>query len=174
MNLKTLAGINVDTGITQTTMTEAIAAGADVYVSLGGVPKVFTSGTNTFADRIYNALWLKLAIQVAGFNYLAQTNSKIPQTEQGMDGLKNAYRKVMAQAVYNGFLAPGAWTGSDTFGVLEAFYRNITDIGYYVYSLPIAQQSTTDRGARKAPLTQIAGKEAGAIHSTGIIININA
>jgi hypothetical protein len=174
MNLKQLATIPVDTGLTQVSVAAAIAAGADTYPSIGGLPCVMSSGENSFSDQVYNSLWLKLAIQTVGFNYLKQTNTKIPQTESGMEGLKNAYRKVMALAVTNGYLAPGSWTSADTFGDLESFYRNITDIGYYIYSQPISQQIAADREDRIAPIIQIAGKEAGAIHSTSIIININA
>ena len=44
--------------------------------------------------------------KLAGFNYLAQSSTKIPQTEAGMDGLKGAYRAVCQQAVANQNPAP--------------------------------------------------------------------
>jgi hypothetical protein len=174
MHLKTLATIEADSGIDQTALNTAIAAGADTYVSIAGVSSVFCSGENTFFDEIYNQLWLKLALQVAGFNYLRQTNYKIPQTEDGMDGLKNAYRVICAQGVKNGYLAPGSWTSPDSFGSREALVRSVKDIGFYVYSEPIADQAQADREDRKAPLVQIAVKSAGAIHSSNIVVNVNA
>jgi hypothetical protein len=174
MHLKSLAGMTADPGIDQTVLTSCLAAGVDVYVSIAGIAGVFCSGENTFVDEIYNELWIKAAIQVAGFNYLRQTNSKIPQTESGVDGLKNAYRKVCEQAVTNGFLAPGSWTSPDSFGSREALIRCIKDIGYYVYSEPVADQAQADREARKAPLVQIAVKAAGAVHSSNIIVSVNA
>lgn len=174
MHLKGLTGCTADTGMTQTALAAAKAAGADTYVSIAGVAGVFCSGENVFFDEIYNELWIKLALQVAGFNYLRQTNTKIAQTEEGMDGLKNEFRKVCAQAVKNGFLAPGSWTSPDVFGSPEAMLRCIQDIGYYVYSAPISAQAQADREDRKAPLVQIAIKAAGAIHSSDIIVNVNA
>ena len=135
---------------------------------------MFCSGTNTFFDRVYNLLWFNGALQVAGFNYLAQTNTKIPQTEAGMDGLKGAYRNVCEQAVTNGYLAPGTWTSSTLFGVPADLIANVAQRGYYIYSVPLSQQSQTNRAARQASLCQIAAKEAGAIQSSNIIVNINA
>jgi hypothetical protein len=114
------------------------------------------------------------ALEVAGFNYLAQTSTKIPQTEAGMDGLKNAYRKICEQGVTNAYLSPGAWNSPITFGNQQDLLDNIQSYGFYIYSLPIALQAQVDREARQAPLIQIAAKEAGAIHSSTVVININA
>jgi len=174
MHLKDLITIQPDAGMTQTILTKCQAAGADVYCSLQGVPKVFTSGANDFFDRQYNLLWLVAGLQVAGFNALAQSSTKLPQTEQGIGVLKAAYRTVMEQAVANQYSAPGAWTSPDTFGVLDDFYRNIEERGYYIYSSPVATQLKVDREARKAPLIQIALKEAGAVHSSNVLISVNA
>jgi hypothetical protein len=166
--------VNSDPGVTQAVLTTAGVAGVDVYPSFGGSPRLFTSGENLFFDNVYNALWFKLAIQIAGFNYLTGTNFKIPQTELGMHGLKNAYRSICLQAVQNGYAAPGSWTSPDSFGNRASLLNNVYDLGFYIYSSPVALQSTADRDDRKAPLVQIALKEAGAIHSSSIIVNVNA
>jgi hypothetical protein len=158
--------------LTETLVTAAQNAGADVYADFG-VPKVFTSGANRYFDEVYIALAFKLAIRVAGFNYLATTATKIPQNEIGMNGLKGAYRKVVNQFVANGAFGPGAWNGT-TFGNPEDFIRNISDNGYYIFSSPIAQQTQTVRDSRVAPLVQIAAKSAGAIHSSNVVISIEA
>lgn len=173
MHLKQLANITPDNTIEQTQLEQAKTAGVDVYVSIAGVPGLFTSGGNEFYDQVYNRLALKFALQTAGFNYLAGTNTKIPQTEPGMEGLKTAYRAVCQQFVNNGFAAPGSWTSPDVFGDPESLIRCIGDIGFYVFSQPIAQQDPTERAERKAPLVQIAIKEAGAIHSSNVIVNVN-
>jgi hypothetical protein len=173
MHLKALATIAVDSGLTQTALNAAVAAGVDTYPSIAGVPVVFTSGENVFFDEIYNELWFKFALSTAGFNFLKLTNSKIPQTESGIEGLKNAYRAICEQAVTNGFVGAGAWTSPDTFGIPEDLTRNITDIGYYLYSLPVALQSTADRDDRKAPLIQIAVKAQGAVHSSNVIVYVD-
>ena len=170
MHLKDLVGVDADPGMTETLLTACQNAGADVYVNFG-VPKVFTSGANGYFDAVYIGLALKLALRTAGFNYLAQTNTKIPQTEIGMNGLKGAYRKVIKQFVTAGAFAPGAWNGT-TFGDPADFVRNIADNGFYIFSQPIASQTQTVRASRAAPLVQIACKSAGAIHSSNVLVFI--
>jgi hypothetical protein len=174
MHLKDLTGVQPDPTMTQTLLNKCTAAGADVYCSLQGVPKVFTSGANKYFDQVYNLLWFVGELQVEGFNFLAQSGTKIPQTEGGMDGLKSAYRNVCVQGVTNQYMAPGKWTSPTTFGNQEDLYSNIGQYGYYIYSVPVAQQLPADRAARKAPLVQIAVKEAGAIQSSDVIVNVNA
>lgn len=174
MNLKQVVGSQPDVSLTQTQLNQAKAAGADTYPSLQGVPGVISSGENMHADQIFGQLWLAGAIQVAGFNYLATVNTKIPQTEGGMDGLKASYRGVLQQAVVNQFCAPGTWNSGVTFGNQQALIQNIAQYGFYIYSVPVSQQSQTDRVARKAPLVSIAAKLAGAIQSSSVIVYINA
>ena len=173
MHLKDLTNFVADPGITQTILDSAAGAGVDLYVDFG-IPKVFTSGANLYFDQIYSRLALQLRLQIAGFNYLATTNTKIPQTEDGLNGLKSAYRGVMETFVGNGTYAPGAWTGPASFGDPEDLVRNIADFGYYIFSQPIAQQSQQQRNARVAPLIQIAAKESGAIHSSDVTVLIEA
>lgn len=178
MNLKALVGFAPDTTLTQTDLVTALANGIDIYPPFGfqglsATGNLYTSGANGFFDQIYNQFWLKFALQVAGYDYLAQTNTKIPQTESGMDGLKNAYRQVLAQGVANGMMAPGSWTSSTVFGNPTTLAQAVASIGFYVYSLPVSQQLVADRNLRKAPVIQIAAKMAGAIHSSSVIVNIN-
>jgi hypothetical protein len=173
MNLKTIVGLTGDAGMTQTILAAAKVVGADIYPVVAGQPCVQSYGANDFFDDVYNLNWIIGALEVAGFNHLRTTGTKIPQTENGMDGLKGAYRKICLQAVSNGFLAPGTWTGADTFGNPEDFHRNIADFGFYIYSSPVATQPDADRLLRQAPVIQIALKYAGAIHSTSVIVNVN-
>ncbi len=173
MNLKQLATIVPDPGITQTLYAAADVAGVDLYVSYDGVPSVYSTGGNDFFDNPYNDLALKFALETAGFNFLRQTNTKEPQTEAGMNGLKNAYAQVCVRFVRNGSIAPGSWTSSERFGDPVIFDQNILNRGYYVYSLPIVQQSAVEREARVAPLVQIAIKRAGAIHTSDCIVLVN-
>lgn len=173
MHLKVLANVTYDTTLDQTALNAVQTAGVDVYPNIAGVPSLFTSGANAFFDEIYNEFWFKFALQTAGFNYLRATSTKIPQTESGIEGLKNEYRKVCDQAVNNRFVGPGSWTSPDVFGDPASLIRNVAGIGYYVYSQPISQQSTADRNARKAPLIQIAVKTQGAVHSSNVIVEVN-
>ncbi len=173
MHLKQLATINPDPTITQTILTTAGTAGADCYVSINGYSCVYSSGANQFFDQVYNLQWFTGAISTAGFNYLAGTSSKIPQTEPGMTGLKGAYRQVCVQAVANGYVAPGSWNSATTFGDQSKFLNNISQYGFYIYSTPVSQQSETDRTARQAPLVQIALKEAGSVNSSDVLVVVN-
>ena len=91
-----------------------------------------------------------------------------------MNGLKSAYAQVMQQFVVNGEFAPGAWNSSETFGSPQVFINNIAQVGYYIFSTPIAQQSSANRNARIAPLVQIAAKRSGAIQSGNVLAVINA
>ena len=173
MHLKELVGIEPDPIMTETLLEKCKTAGVDVYISIAGSPCAFSNGANGFFDDVFNELWFVNALQTAGFNFLKQTNTKVPQTEAGMTALKNAYAQVCVRGVNNGFIAPGKWTLPDTFGNPDLFNRNIETSGFYVYSTPVAQQTPADREARKAPLCQIAAKTAGAIHSTNIMVYIN-
>ena len=172
MNLKTLTGCLPDNGLSDTYVLSAQTNGVDIYANTGGLSVVYSNDNNGFTDDIEFQLWFKLAQMVAGFNYLRQTNTKIPQTESGMNGLKNAYAQICEQAVTNGSVAPGTWSQSIPFGDPEDFSRNIQEKGYYIYSAPISQQAQTDREARKAPVVQIAVKCSGAIHFSEVIINV--
>jgi hypothetical protein len=174
MHLKDLTGITADTNMTQTLLNKAQAVGADVYVNIAGVAKVFTSGANKFFDQIYNRQWFVGALEVNLFNALATVSTKIPQTEPGMSILKGVVREACERAVRNGYIAAGAWNGTDRIGNPEDMLRNIEEIGYYLYSLPVNQQSQAERATRTAPLMQLAIKEAGAIHKTNLIVYINA
>lgn len=176
MQLQTLATIEPDQTINQTGLNAAQTAGVDLYVSISGVPCVFTSGANLFYDQVYCRTWIAFQLSVNGFNYLknaAQVPGKIPQTEIGMTGLKDAYIQAFNQGITNGYMAPGTWTLPFSFGDPEAFADNITNQGYYIVSQPISQQPSSQRALRQAPLVQAAIQEAGAINSSSVIVYVN-
>ena len=173
LHLKDVAGVTGDSTITENLKNMANLAGVDIYANIAGTPKILTSGANEFFDYVYNLEWFKGSLQVSLFNALAQTSTKVPQTDEGMAYLKNVARRICEAAVDNGFVAPGSWTLPDFFGNQEDFLLHLGQRGYYIYSLPVARQSATAREARQAPLIQVAIKSAGAIHSSNIIININ-
>lgn len=175
MNLKDLAGIHADTNISETILGQCASAGADCFPSIEGLAKVMSNAQGGFYfDQILNQIWFVNTIQRNVFNVLATTRTKIAQTDANLEIITKTIRQVCNQAVTNGYLAPGTWNSSDTFGNYEDFYRNIEEFGYYIYHMPVAEQSQTDRQARKAPVYQIAGKEAGAVHSANILIYIEA
>ena len=174
MNLKELTGVSPDNTLNQTYYNMAKTNGCDIYGVTQGLSCCYSFGANEYTDVVTGELWLKMALTVAGFNYLRKTNTKIPQTEAGLTGLKNAYIQVLEQGVRNGFIGTGNnWNGSYPFGTdSELFNDNIKKLGYYVYSIPMAEQSQTERENREAPLIQIAIKLAGAIHSSQVIVNV--
>lgn len=177
MHGKTLIGVDSDTSITQTILNTCKTVGVDVYPSVGGgaqyVGKVFCTAGNDYFDNVYNLDWLVSALQVAGFNALTTTGTKLPQTEPGMATLKGAYLDVLQQAVANGFVAPGTWNSAELFGNPSDLRRNVLNVGYYMYSQPVNQQTQASREAREAPLVQIAIKYAGAIQSSDVVVSVN-
>jgi Protein of unknown function (DUF3383) len=173
MNLKGLSTILPDPGLTATIYTYAQSGGGDVYANIQGIAKVLTSGANDFFDNQYNLQWFAGAVQVAYFNALATTNTKVPQTEQGMDVIKGAIQAVCQQAVANGFVAPGVWNNPTVFGNPATLIANIAQYGYYIYSSPIAAQLQSVRVQRVAPIIQIAIKYAGALQSGQAIVYVN-
>lgn len=172
MNLKTLTGIEADYNLDQTYYNLAKTNGVDIYGNTEGLSVVYSFDNTSYTDEVTGKLWLKKAIEVSGFNYLRKTNTKIPQTESAMTGLKNAYEQRLMQGVRNGMIAPGAWNDSIPFGNPEDFLRNIEERGYYIYSLPIVKQAQSEREQRIAPVVQIAVKLSGAIHSSNVIVTI--
>lgn len=169
MHLKDFVGLVADPGVTQSVLDSAKKAGVDVLADLG-IPKIFISGANIFSDQVYTRLALQVDLEIAGFNYLATTTTKIPQTEPGMDGLKGAYRAVLKRYVGAGVYAPGTWNNPTRFGNPEDHDRNIEEFGFFIYSIPVAQQAQNEREARIAPVVQIAAKESGAIHSSDVLV----
>src|ERR1035437_9611545 len=160
MNVQNLANVLPDPGITQTIKNTCDTIGVDTYTNIGPLAKVISTGGNTYFDQVFGTLWLVYALQVAGFNALAQTPTKIPQTETGVAYLRNAYTGVLEQGVTNGFMAPGAWNSPVTFGNPDTLRNAILTVGFFVYSIPVNLQSQANRVARQAPLIQIAAKLA--------------
>jgi hypothetical protein len=175
MNLKQLTNVVADPGISQSVLNlcQSQTAAADVYASIAGLPEVISTGGNDYSDNVYNLGWFVGANMVALFNALAGTPTKVPQTEAGMSTLKSAMTQVAEQAVANGFIAPGTWTGTYTIGNPVQLQQNISTVGYYIYSQPVSAQPQAQRTARIAPLIQEAIKYAGAIQSTSAVIYVN-
>lgn len=172
MNLKTLTGVSPDSNLSDTYVTQANLNGVDIYGNTGGLACVYSNDNNGYTDDVVNLLRLCKDLEVGGFNYLRQTNTKIPQTEKGMTGLKSAYAEVCERFVNNGTVAPGSWNTAIPFGNPELFRENIEKTGYYIYSIPIAKQSQVDREARKAPVCQIGLKLAGSIHFSNVLVTV--
>ena len=129
-----------------------------------------TSASGQFTDTVVGADWLAGQVQTAVFDALEGTPYKIPQTDAGMGVLIAAAAGACQLAVNNAYAAPGQWN-STGFGTL-AYGQNLP-AGYYIWAPPMATQSEAVRQTRAAPLMQIALKNAGALQSSAIVLNIN-
>ena len=159
--------------LTETQAQALESKNGNVFVLYDNDTAILQYGVNadgSYFDELHGADWLADAIQVALYNLLYQSQTKIPQTDEGTAMLVNAAQRVLDQAVQNGFAAPGIWQ-ADGFGTLQRGDR--LDSGYYVYMPSVDDQDQADREARMAPPMQIAVKLAGAIHTADVIISIN-
>ena len=172
LNLKQLATIQPDLNLNQTYYGNANEYGVDLYGSTQGYSCYYSFDNGAYVDEIVMNMFLKSKLEVAIFNALATTNSKVLQTEAGVAVIKSAIQNVLIQGVRNGYIAAGKWNSpANRFGNVEDFDANIEQHGYYIYSQPVSQQPQADREARKCPLVQVAIKRSGAIHSvTGEVI----
>lgn len=172
LNLKQLATIQPDLNLNQTYYGQAKQYGVDLYGSTQGYSCYYSFDNGAFIDEIVMNMFLKSKLEVAIFNALATTNTKVPQTEAGVAVVKSAIQNVLTQGTKNGYIAAGKWNSpANRFGNVEDFDANIEQHGTYIYSQPVAQQAQADREARKCPLVQVAVKRSGAIHSvTGEVI----
>jgi hypothetical protein len=109
-------------------------------------------------------------MQTDVFNVLFTTATKIPQTNSGIQLLKNAIDAACTRFVANGYCAPGTWNSSG-FGILNE--GDNLPAGFYVFAPDIALQSQSQRAMRESPLIQCAVKAAGAIHTVDIAITVN-
>ena len=159
--------------LTETQAQTLESKNGNVFVLYDNDTAILQYGVNadgSYFDELHGADWLADAIQVALYNLLYQSQTKIPQTDEGTAQLVNAAQRVLDQAVQNGFAAPGIWN-ADGFGTLQRGDR--LDSGYYVYMPSVDDQDQSEREERKAPPMQIAVKLAGAIHTADVIISIN-
>ena len=129
-----------------------------------------TMASGAFFDEVHGLDWLQNATQTDVWNLLYQSKTKVPQTEGGMSRIKARIASVFAQAKRNGLIAPGTWN-ADGFGELQD--GDYLPDGWYIYSVPINDQSQSEREQRIAPAIQCAVKLAGAIHFVDVQIDVN-
>ncbi|MBJ9897408.1 DUF3383 domain-containing protein [Burkholderia cenocepacia] len=159
--------------LTSTQANTLQAKNCNVFVSYSNDTSIIQYGvtpSGLFADSVYNAIWFRNRIETDVYNLLYQSPTKIPQTDGGNAQIAAKISSSCEAAVNNGYLAPGVWNSAG-FGALNQ--GDTLAQGYYVYAPPIATQSQADREARKSVTFQVAAKEAGAIHSVDILVNVN-
>lgn len=148
------------------------AKNCNVYVYYANDTAILEQGVMSngdFFDERHGLDWLQNYVQTNYFNLLYTSLTKIPQTDAGGTRLLANVEQSMDQAVTNGLIAPGVWSGGP---IGELSSGDTLGKGYYAYITPMAEQAQADREKRKAPLIQIACKLAGAIHYGDVQINV--
>jgi hypothetical protein len=157
-----------------TTQADALKGkNCNVFAAFSNNTNILLEGvmaSGNYVDEITGTDWLAVTVQRDLFNALYSNNTKIPQTDAGMQVLTAVVSARCAQGVNNGLIAPGVWN-SGGFGTLKQ--GDYLDKGFYIFAAPIAQQAQADRVARKAVPIQVAVKLAGAVHSVDCTINVN-
>jgi hypothetical protein len=159
--------------LTETQARTLRAKNINVFVNYDNDTAIIQEGVMSngyFFDEVHGTDWLQNAVQVDVWNLLYQSQTKIPQTDNGITQIVATVEGTMSRAVTNGLCAPGLW-GGPAIGALQT--GQALTKGYYVYAPLVASQSQADREARKAPTLQVALKLAGAVHFVDVIINVN-
>lgn len=145
------------------------AKNLNYYVSRGGFAEIEHGvvANGRHIDEVIGLDWLQATAQNNIFTAMATNVSKIPQTDAGAAVLVQALNNALAAGTFNGLLAPGVWTGAPL-GTKRT--NDVLETGYYAYATPVAQQSPSDRAARKAPAISAICIGAGAIESCAVTI----
>lgn len=160
--------------LSQTQLNTLLAKNCNVFVNYAGGVTIIQPGTtctpNQFIDTIIGVDNLAIQIQLAIFNLLFTSLTKVPQTDGGMAQIVAAAEAVCLQFVADGLLAPGVWT-QPGFGALVQG-QNL-EKGYYIYAPPVATQLQAARASRMSVPLQIAVKLAGAVQTVAATIFVN-
>ena len=164
-------GVPVESAITKTGFTRLDSNNGNVYDQRGSY-NIFEQGKmadGSYFDEIIQLDKYQLLIQNAVMDLLT-TNSKIPQTEDGITLIISTINKICNDMFSAGFIAGGVWKGKK---ILNLETGDSIPNGYLVQAESIDSQSQVDREARKAPPIYVSLKLAGAIHYVTIIIDVN-
>ena len=149
---------------------EEILSGRNInYLKTVGPRAIVQEGRSFggWIDVQYWIDWFTDRVRTDLFNALLNANT-IPQTEEGTAALKGVVEAVCALGVTNGGLAPGQLSPALSANVRTAINDDRFDgglsNGYLVYIGAVADQSQSQREARKAPAVKVWTKGSGAIH----------
>jgi len=176
LKFKQLPGTLPDAGMTPTQAQQLQDKLTNFYSERSGAPMYeegYTMKQGTWIDVRYWLDWFVNAVRVEVFNAF-YSSGKVPQTEAGMNLVKDSITLVCDQGVANGGIAGGqlspaltasvkAKTGNTTF---DGFLTG----GYLVYADPMATLPQSERDQRKAPPFYVFLKGAGAIHGADILV----
>ena len=142
------------------------------YATYNNTLSIVQNGTvasGQFIDTVWNCAWLKGAVQTNMFNILYQ-NTKVAQTDAGMQQLAAGAAAACQQGVNNAMLAPGTWTAG---GFGQLLTGQFLSKGFYIYVPPLSSQAQSARAARQAVPFTIAAKLAGATNTSAVLIDVN-
>lgn len=166
---KTLVGVMPD-NLSANQVATIKGINGNVYVNRGGFYNVIEQGVMVNGEHFDVRIGIdQLAnnMQLALVDLLANTKTKVPQTELGMTQLKTAIAGECMNAVRTGFLAPGKWNQANVLGLHTG---DALTNGYMIQSDRIDSQTVAERASRVAPAIYVAVKLAGAIE--GVVIKV--
>lgn len=143
------------------------AKNCNYYVSVGGF-SMFLQGkvaNGRFIDEVIGLDWLQATLQNGIFTAMVTSTTDIPNTDEGVQILVHAAEAELAKARTVGLLAPGFWKGQNIGEIKTGDYL---EKGYYIFADAVANESPSDRAARKSPPLTAIGIGAGAIQSVAL------
>lgn len=171
LKFKQLPGI-IPENISTTQATTLKSKNCNVYAAYKQGANIFQEGvvcSGEFIDTIWGLDWLCDAIRTAVFNLLYTSDTKVPQTDAGVNLIVTSINAVLETAIQNEFIGPGTWNAQG-FGALR---QGDNMKGYYVYAQPLSTQLESIRAQRIAPPITIGIKLQGAIHFVDIVVKVN-
>jgi hypothetical protein len=172
LKFKTEPGIVAET-LTESQANSATGKNCNIFVNYDNSTAIVQQGvmaSGQFFDTIQGSDALANQLQTDLYNALYLAPTKIPLTEAGMGSLVNTAAGSCGVYVNNGFLAPGVWESSQTFGALQE--GQTLPKGFYIYCAPVSSLDSAQRAARQGPPIQIAAKLAGAVHFVSTIVYV--
>lgn len=170
LKFKTLPGVTAET-LTETQVSAIENANGNVYIARGG-SSIYEQGKNFNGQFFDEVIGLDILANSCGVNVqnILTSTPAVPQTESGVSLIKAGVVQACNDAYLRGFLAEGIWDQAPVYGIQTG---QVLPNGFAVVNAPISTQSKTDRAARICPPIYACIKEAGAIHSTSIVVNVN-
>ena len=116
--------------------------------------------------------WVRNAIEVETYTTIKSSRQAAPDRGRRFSAIFDAITQVCEQGVRNGGIAPNPVSPATRQAIQQATgngdFNGVLSTGYLVYSGPIAEQSQSDRVARKSPPFQVWLKGSGAVHFVDI------
>jgi len=126
------------------------------------------SSFNEFIDDVVNVDVLTNRLQVAGFNYIANSGTKRALDERGYAGLLDTIEGVLKQFYDNGVL------GTANYNDPVTGEEKLAKYGYAIISQPedILDMTASERTNRQYPPVQIVAILARAGHTVSVTLNV--